>query len=163
MIEDTKPVRSEIEQRIKDLADAHDGRLTPELLIAEAKSSDSPLHQEFEWDDSIAAHRYRIDQARELIRSVRYVFRTEHIKVTTVAYVRDPEASPSDAGYISVDRVKHNEDMQRDVLISEFKRAADALSRARKLAALFGMTSEIDGFIRELDLAKIRVAQACLS
>lgn len=50
------------------------GYLTPEAVVEAARSEDSPLHGRFEWNDSVAAERYRKDQARDLIRSVKVEF-----------------------------------------------------------------------------------------
>jgi hypothetical protein len=47
------------------------GRLTPHLVLEAATAEDHPLHGRFEWDDSAAAHKYRLNQARELIRVVK--------------------------------------------------------------------------------------------
>lgn len=47
------------------------GQLTPELVLDVARAEDHPLHSRFEWDDSVAAEKYRRDQAHELIQSVR--------------------------------------------------------------------------------------------
>lgn len=44
--------------------------LTPENLLDANRAKDSPLHNEFEWDDSIAAEKYRINQAGHIIRSL---------------------------------------------------------------------------------------------
>ena len=51
------------------LASEHDGVLTPEQVIQEAKNRNNPLHQEFEWTESRAAHLYRLTQARRLLRT----------------------------------------------------------------------------------------------
>jgi hypothetical protein len=48
--------------------------LTPELVLSDAKSTRSPLHRYFEWDDTLAAQKYRIDQAGDLIRSVQVTY-----------------------------------------------------------------------------------------
>ena len=48
--------------------------LTPEIVLADARAKRSPLHAFFEWDDSIAAERYRLDQAGHLIRAVVVTF-----------------------------------------------------------------------------------------
>lgn len=48
----------------------NDHGLTPEVVVEAARSPESPLHQGFEWDDSIAAAQYRLDQARYLLRMV---------------------------------------------------------------------------------------------
>lgn len=47
------------------------GRLTPTVVVEAATPEDAPLHSRFEWNDRVAGHKYRLDQARELIRSVR--------------------------------------------------------------------------------------------
>ena len=44
-----------------------DGRLTPEVIVEVSKSKNSVLHRFFNWDDSEAAHKYRMFQARGLI------------------------------------------------------------------------------------------------
>jgi hypothetical protein len=46
------------------------GRLTPRLIVDEARNPDHPLHTRFEWDDSVAGEKWRREQARALIRSV---------------------------------------------------------------------------------------------
>lgn len=44
--------------------------LTPANLVDESRAEDAPLHEEFEWDDSTAAERYREVQAAEVIRHI---------------------------------------------------------------------------------------------
>lgn len=41
----------------------------PEELVQLASEEDNPCHDYFEWDDSAAAHEYRLNQARRLLRS----------------------------------------------------------------------------------------------
>jgi len=47
------------------------GRLTPKVVVEAARDPRNPLHNKFEWDDSVAGQKYREAQAQELIRSVR--------------------------------------------------------------------------------------------
>jgi len=56
-------VRSALEEVIEK-----DGTLTSEAVLKAATPVSSPLHGYFEWDDSIAGHRWRIHQASSLIR-----------------------------------------------------------------------------------------------
>ena len=44
------------------------GKLEPESVVEAARAKSSPLHRHFEWSDTKAAHEYRLDQARRLIR-----------------------------------------------------------------------------------------------
>ena len=47
--------------------------LTPENLVDASRPEDAPLHQEFEWNDELAAEEYRKTQARLLISNLSIV------------------------------------------------------------------------------------------
>lgn len=47
---------------------AEEDRLNAQELVEESRPEDAPLHSEFEWDDSVAAEKYREEQAGALIR-----------------------------------------------------------------------------------------------
>jgi hypothetical protein len=51
------------------------GVLTPEYVVEAARPDDSPLHSRFQWDDAVAGEAWRREQARQLIQSVRIVYR----------------------------------------------------------------------------------------
>lgn len=53
---------------LKILADNND--LSPESVLETARDEDSPLHDLFEWDDRIAAEKYRLSQARRIIQQI---------------------------------------------------------------------------------------------
>jgi len=46
------------------------GLLTPEEVVHTAKRATSVLHSYFQWDDRRAAHNYRKEQARRLVRLI---------------------------------------------------------------------------------------------
>lgn len=50
--------------------DAPEGKLTAQMVVDAAKNEKSPLHGYFEWDDTEAARKWRLHQARNLIRVV---------------------------------------------------------------------------------------------
>ena len=49
------------------------GDLTAEAVVDAARDESSPMHDDFEWDDSKAAHEYRLVTARTLIRSIEVI------------------------------------------------------------------------------------------
>lgn len=53
------------------------GALTPAVVVDEARSPSHPLHDRFEWEDSVAGEAWRRHQAHELIQSVKIVYRDE--------------------------------------------------------------------------------------
>lgn len=56
-------------ERLESIRQAH-GFLTAEMVVMDATHEASPLHPQFEWNDSVAAKKYREDQARHLIAAV---------------------------------------------------------------------------------------------
>ena len=50
-----------------------DGGISPEALVKVSKPKRSKTHGMFEWDDTIAGERYRLEQARLAIRSIAVV------------------------------------------------------------------------------------------
>lgn len=53
-------------ERIREEA----GALTPNTIVEQAAPEGAPLHPAFEWDNSVAAHEFRLHQARHLVRAV---------------------------------------------------------------------------------------------
>lgn len=49
------------------------GSVTPAKILEEAEHESSPLHRYFEWNDSEAAHRYRLDQAYAMLQASKMV------------------------------------------------------------------------------------------
>jgi len=146
-----------VRDRLQALADESNGRLTPDAVVEDASDPDSPLHLYFEWNDTNAARQWRLEQARALIRSVQVVFRNSKETLTTVAYVRDPQAGAKEQGYVSITAVKREEDLAREVVAEEFMRAASALRRARAIARALGLDAEIGKLVDDLTALRSRL------
>lgn len=58
---------------LKMIAKRDGGLLRPKAVVDEARDASSPLHSAFEWDDSVAGEKYRLDQAQRLIRSFKII------------------------------------------------------------------------------------------
>lgn len=72
------------------------GELTPEDVLADAKHDNSPLHSFFEWSDTEAAHQFRLQQARGLIRSVVAVYVSEDkpaVRHKAYVHIAEPGAN----------------------------------------------------------------------
>lgn len=57
-------------KELTDIVNSNDGYVIPEDVLSRAEDPDNPLHQHFEWDDDRAAYMHRLEQARNLIRSI---------------------------------------------------------------------------------------------
>lgn len=140
-------VAKRVAEALASLASARDGRLTPGDVVEAARPAESPLHDQFEWDDTAAAERYRLEQARALIRSVRVLVRTDTRYISTVYYTRDPRCDTDEQGYIALPVLRNDEDLAREALVAEFARVATLLRRAREMAAALDLRAEIDALI----------------
>src|SRR3990167_478094 len=134
----TKEQRQAIAERLKSLEDKH-GRLTPDIVVKDAKSSKSPLHDCFEWDLRKAAMQNWIETARELIVSIEYETSATTEYRAIPYYVRDPAAETNKQGYRSITSIMGNKEDARLFLIEEFKRVSFMFARAKSYAALLNM------------------------
>jgi hypothetical protein len=137
-----------IEERLHRLATLNAGRLTPDAVVADANTASGPYHDHFEWDDSIAGHKYRLDQARELIRSVKLEVSVVSRTIAAPSYVRDPRASGEEQGYVSTLHVRTEADLAREVVHDEMKRIVAAIERARSIADVLGLSTEVEVLLR---------------
>ena len=140
---------------IKALVQA--GTILAQDVVDEArKKKGSPLYKYFEskgaWNDKKAAEEWRLSLARQLISSVKVQVITSEVVLTAPRYVSDPRAFPKMGGsYVSVSRIRTEEDSAREVLIAEFKRAAAALARAKNLSAAFDLENAIECIVKQVD------------
>lgn len=96
-------------------------RLTPRDVVDVARDPQHPLHSRFEWDDSVAGPKWREQQARELIRSVRiqYIDRAGRPSdVRAFHAVRGPDGRSS---YRPAEEIVENE-VVTAVLLAEMER-----------------------------------------
>lgn len=143
-------IRAELER----MAKANGGRLTPEDVVAAAADPASPLHGAFDWDDAAAAAKWRIEQARELIRSVRIEITTETRSLRVVGYVRDPRAAGSETGYVETLAVARKRDRVA-VLRTECLAIIGCLQRAIAIAEAVKMVH----IAAQLEAAMVEMGQ----
>jgi hypothetical protein len=104
-------------------------KLSAPVVVDAAREPSHPLHSRFEWDDTIAGHQYRLQQARELIRSVRIVYKEADEtgpEQSVRAYVS--LANESEQSYEPVNAVAQNP-LQRQMALNAMQREWKALYR----------------------------------
>jgi hypothetical protein len=82
-----------------DLITANGGRVTAEQVLERAQDPTSPFHSHFVWDDTEAAHRYRLQQAGALIRKFKVVRNVGGRTIKVDAFVKVPDSTD---GYVPV-------------------------------------------------------------
>jgi hypothetical protein len=139
------------------IAAIHDGVITPDDVVAEAKNPKHVLHPIFEWDDRIAAHERRLDVARHLIASIEVIIETEDVTISAISYVRDVRKRRGEQGYTSVDALsRRREDAQATIMI-ELERIVGGVERARLVAGSLGLASYFEEILTQALAARMRI------
>lgn len=88
--------------------------LRPAAVLEAARDGASPLHAHFEWDDTAAAEKHRLAQARELVRVV--VTFLPQVNRNVRAYVSLPSERGPSGGYRNTVEVLDDAAMRRELL-----------------------------------------------
>lgn len=114
------PISAEVAgERIEQLEQEH-GQVNPQILLDDARPEDAVMHSCFEWNDGIAAEKYRLEQSRLILSNLRIVQVEEEepdrepIKVRAFHNVSDGVKAKGEFHHIDV--IKANEDMTRNVI-----------------------------------------------
>lgn len=121
---------------LRRIADEHEGELRPTDVVKEAESPESPLHEHFEWDDSLAAQNHRLEQARKLIRVVVEVIGPARTMRTRVFVSLTPDRQKEDGGYRLVHAVLQNPTYRAQLL-------ADALQEMQRFEKKYQDLTEL--------------------
>ena len=78
------PVDANIVGHEFEKLEEQEGELRPESIVAQATPKDSALHPLFEWNNRVAAEKYRITQAHQLIRALHVTYEENEAEPITV-------------------------------------------------------------------------------
>ena len=141
-------VKVELQETVSEelirIKEENNGLVDPVVVVDFARDPATALHARFEWDDSEAAERYRIWQARMVIRMELAVIATDQQKertVRTFVSLVDDRRATEDRGYRLMVDVLSDADLRerllsearRDMLI--FRRKYDQLGELSKVFA----------------------------
>jgi hypothetical protein len=105
------------------IAAAHAGFLNPHVVVDAARDPLSPLHDEFEWDDSEAADLYRLAQAGALVRRMRLTIMrtdsaTQSVNITTTrAYQsRQSQRARPDGGHEGIEAIMRDKSKRKELV-----------------------------------------------
>lgn len=145
-------------RHLEGLRARNDSILTPEIVLDDAKDEASPLHPFFEWDDTEAARKYRLQQAGYVIRSVVAIYKESPTREPMRAYVHvRTENAP--ARYMETSAALASKPT-RDAVLRRAKAELDAWRRRyadlQELAEVVAMIGLIGDRIEDLVIAASR-------
>ncbi len=133
-----------IGEALQAIANKNNGRLIPESVEEAAKAKSHALHPFFEWNDTVAARAYRIDQARQLIRLIRVEDDTAEDPPHAFLSVNDGEG----ICYRSLGDIQQSTNLQMAIMRAA-KRDLEAFTRRYK--SLADVCEDIGMAVEKLD------------
>ena len=131
-------MQNKVTKELLLLAKQNGGILQPAEVVLQARKSNSPLHEYFDWDDSIAAEKWRIEQAQHMIRAVVRII--EQTKKPVRVFVSLTPDRGKEGGYREIITVLRNPDQRQQLLrdaVSELESFKQKYSMLTELAAIF--------------------------
>lgn len=133
--------KSELKIVMRELVriEKRDGKLTPEIIVDEARDLTAPLHSFFTWNDGEAAELYRRWEARKLIASVAVVYDGAKERTAVRAFVSLTDAD-DERGYYGMARVLSDNELRSQMLadaLAEVKQWRERYQHLEELAKIF--------------------------
>jgi hypothetical protein len=114
---------------------AEKGDLTADIVLEDAKNKDSPLHSFFDWNNKVAAEKWRHTQAAYLLRSVEVKLGEDTEPIRAFAHIRLDEPV-----YSTIITAMSNKQKREYVVKKAWEELKDWRSRYneyKELAAVF--------------------------
>ena len=129
---------------------AQNGDLTSTRFLEASRPEDAPTHNLFEWNDSIAAERYRLQQATIAINSVevQIVNESNASVISQAAFVNVVSKAPARSGSFTPIEVALSDENMRSTLLlnalNELKAFRRKYSQLSELADVFFEIKKIE-------------------
>jgi len=122
-------------------------RLNAEEVVRENTPDDAPLHGEFVWDDKLAAHEYRKERARCLIR---------HLAFVTVETPEDApqrcyfKVEPTSNNYEPIQQIIQSVDKTKLLIQTAYLEMVSYRDKFTGVLQTCGATVDIDAVLKKL-------------
>jgi len=146
-------------ERIETLMEANDGSIIATQVVDDAKDKDSPLHEFFEWNNKRAADRYRLEQARYILRSIEVVIKTDGGQETSTRafhYVTIDNSFISErnkAGQVvvAVKRAMSEDDLRKQIIEGALRQLKTWQRKYKQYQELAAIIKVIDEMVEEIE------------
>lgn len=121
------------------------GLLHEEDILREAQKASSPLHKQFTWEDTDAARKWRLQEARELIMRVTYLVPTNQEEPTTLRYYASLASDRiAGGGYRAITDVLSQAEWRDELLRTALAELQNLQKRYKDLVELVPVFAALD-------------------
>ena len=142
------PIKAQVVGEHFERLEKQQGHITPKIVLESARSETSAIHPCFEWNDDVAAEKYRETQAGLLIRNltVKMIETGEKQTEPVRAYVSIKQSDSSE--FISLQNVLKDDELTQKMLEqakNELNTFAKKYSALQELSKVFEAIAEVNG------------------
>lgn len=146
------PNAPEWQQELIALIKDYGNQITPEEVLKHAKKTASALHRYFTWDDTLAAHKQRLNEATSLLLRVKLTMIDENeneVKIPGVVNVRrvDGDEKQSPTVFVWTPKVLDSQELTDDMM----SKALRALQSARRMCVMYESLAKWKRLIKDID------------
>jgi hypothetical protein len=145
----SKEQRKKIQSELETIRNRHGGLLTAEATVAFAQNPKVELHKQFTWDNGKAAEQYRLQQARELIKTFVVIYEGNHApQYVSLSIDRQKEGG----GYRSTVEVMSSKKLRKLLLAQAVLELIQFKARYKQVIELAKVFDETVRLQRKLNL-----------
>ena len=142
------PIKAQVVGEHFERLEKQQGHITPKIVLESARSETSAIHPCFEWNDDVAAEKYRETQAGLLIRNltVKMIETGEKQTEPVRAYVSIKQSDSSE--FISLQNVLKDDELTQQMLEqakNELNAFVKKYSALQELSKVFEAIAEVNG------------------
>ena len=133
----------EVIKEVEIISEKNGGILKPENVVDAARSKNSPLHKYFEWDDSVAAEKFRLHQARMFINVLVTIIDKKSEPVRVFMSLRKDRYG-QETGYRTMVSILGDEELYKNLLNDAMEEMEYFRNKYHKLVELKEIFDAID-------------------
>ena len=135
-------VPAEIVGGVLERIERRDGKISAKSFLDESRNQDSETHSMFEWNDEIAAEKYRLAQSGKIIRQLEITVEYDDEEIATPAFVNIESTDNVNtcAAFVNVSIAMSDKTMKQQVIknaLKELRAFERKYSRITEFSRLF--------------------------
>lgn len=138
-----KSVPAQVAGEVMEMIEKRDGELTKEAFLEESRPDDSPTHDLFDWDDTSAAEKYRLTQARMCIQDIVVTVIRHNEPRKIHAFVNTTVGKTNNASYSNIQIAMEDEEKRKAVLQNAFTELQAFERKYSEYTELSGIFAEV--------------------
>jgi hypothetical protein len=122
--EEIESNRDRYKLELENIEKKYNGIITPEIMVKEARNPSNALHNWFDWEDTMAARKWRLHQARVLMGVIKITVNNnlsdkEYRKYLNVTITNDD--GEAESVYINTNKVMQDNQLRSQIISKALK------------------------------------------